>query len=95
MNRGRVSNRVLLYFLMMMFLMVIGCSSSSSGGGSAATGNATITGTVSGTTIVAIDENNAEAARVEATGTTSQRHLPLLSPLDIFIDSILLKTKIL
>jgi hypothetical protein len=70
MDKRRVSNKVFLYFLMLMFLVVtLGCSKSDDAASTAATGNATITGEVSGTEIVAIDENNAEQARVMAAGT--------------------------
>jgi hypothetical protein len=53
--------------MLMLMMVVFGCSKSDDT--PAAASSATITGTVSGTTIVAIDENNTEQARMEATGT--------------------------
>lgn len=71
MNKRTVSNKVLLYFLMLMFLtVVVGCGSSGGGSGIVPVGNATITGTVSGTTVVAIDNGtNVVVDREVATGT--------------------------
>ncbi|MCX6226563.1 MAG: hypothetical protein NTV01_17745, partial [Bacteroidia bacterium] len=89
MNKRRVSNKVFLYFLMLMFLVVtVGCSKSDdtpappSAADSPVVGNATITGTVSGTTIVAIDETNAEVTRATATGIPKSFSItvPITSP---------------
>ena len=70
MKKRKVSTRVFLCFMMMMFLMVVvGCSGSDDNNTPAPSpkvGDATITGTVSGTTIVAIDESDAQVQRVAA-----------------------------
>lgn len=64
MNKRKMSKSILLYFFMLIFIISYGCSSSSKH-----SGEATVTGEVSGTTIVAVNEDDEEIARVTASGT--------------------------
>jgi hypothetical protein len=69
----------LLLFLS-IFPFVLSCGGGGGGGDSSEGNNATITGTVAGTVIVAIDENNNEVARVSATGAGSPKSFTLIVP---------------
>jgi hypothetical protein len=69
----------LLLFLS-IFPFVLSCGGGGGGGDSSEGTNATIIGTVSGTVIVAIDENNNEVARVTATGAGSPKSFTLTVP---------------
>jgi hypothetical protein len=69
----------LLLFLS-IFPFVLSCGGGGGGGDSSEGNNATITGTVAGTVIVAINENNNEVARVTATGAGSPKSFTLIVP---------------
>lgn len=70
----------LALILMAMFPLIFSCGGGGGGSDSSVGTNATITGTVSGTVIVAIDENNNEVARVTATGAGSPKSFTLIVP---------------
>jgi hypothetical protein len=76
----RIKNILMLGFIISIFVLITACGGGGGGGDSSEGNNATIIGTVSGTVVVAIDENNNEASRVTATGAGSPKGFTLTVP---------------